>query len=195
MGNFISSVASYGVFEAIPAAFIAAAVYLVARLAYLKTKKLRPKSFGTELSRVLLAGYIAALVFIVWFPMLTWNQLLTGDFRFEDLRAVGYYTNNGAVLDFLRGNLRGYLLFEFIANIALFIPLGFLLPMSFRRLKWWAVDLIGLGTTCLVELVQPYLGRTGDLDDVITNFTGAVIGCVIAKIVLTIRKIAVDKRE
>lgn len=195
MGNFISSIASYGVFESIPAAFIAAAVYLGARLAYLKTKKLRPKSFGTELSRVLLAGYIAALVFIVWFPMLTWNQLLTGDFRFEDLRAVGYYTNNGAVLDFLRGKLRGYLLFEFIANIALFIPLGFLLPMSFRHLKWWAVDLIGLGATCLVELVQPYLGRTGDLDDVITNFTGAVIGCVIAKIVLTIRKKTVDKRE
>lgn len=188
MGDFISSIASYGVFESIPAAIIAAAVYLGVRLAYLKAKSSSRKSFGTELSRVLLAGYIAALVIIVWFPMLTWNQFLTGDFRFEDLRAVGYYTNNGAVLDFIHGELHGYLLFEFIANIALFIPLGFLLPMSFHRLKWWVVDLIGLGTTCIVELIQPYLGRTGDLDDVITNFTGAVIGCAMAKIILTIRK-------
>lgn len=188
MGDFISSIASYGVFESIPAAVLAATIYLIARIVYLKTKNRPRLPIGTELSRVLFAGYLASLVIIVWMPMLTWKQLLSGDFRFEDLRAVGYYTNNGAVLDFLHGDLHGYLLFEFIANIALFIPLGFLLPMSFRRLKWWAADLIGLGTTCLVELVQPFLGRTGDLDDVITNFTGAVIGCVVAKIILTIRK-------
>lgn len=195
MGDFISSIACYGVFESIPVAVLAATIYLIARIVYLKTKNRPRLPIGTELSRVLFAGYLAALVVIVWMPMLTWNQLLSGDFRFEDLRAVGYYTNNGAVLKFLSGDLHGYLLFEFIANIALFIPLGFLLPMSFRRLKWWAVDLIGLGTTCLVELIQPFLGRTGDLDDVITNFTGAVIGCVIAKIVLAIRRLTRKSAE
>lgn len=215
MGDFISSIACYGVFEAIPAALVTAAIYLCARIIYLKTKNhpraegvpgarvvpragvVSRKSLGTELSRVLFAGYIAALVIIVFMPMLTWSQLLSGDFRFEDLRAVGYYTNNGRVWDFLSGNLSGgsTATFELIANVALFIPLGFLLPMSFRRLKWWAVDLIGLGTTCLVELVQPYLGRTGDLDDVITNALGTVIGCIIAKAVLGIRKITQKSAE
>ena len=188
MGNFISSIACYGVFTALPVSVIAAAIYLCARIVYLKTNKLPRMSFGTELSRVLFAGYIAALVIIVWMPMVTIRQLLTGDFRFEDLRAVGYYTNNGMVWEFLSGNLRGSstAMFELIANVALFIPLGFLLPMSFRRLKWWAVVLIGFGTTCIVELVQPLLGRTGDLDDVITNTLGAVIGCTAAKLILVV---------
>lgn len=188
MRDFIYSIACYGVFEAMFVSVIAAAVYLCARIAYLKIKKLPRKPFGPELSRFLFVGYIAALVVIVWMPMLTVQQLFTGDFRFEDLRAGGYYTNNGMVWKFLSGNLRGdsISVFELIANVVLFIPLGFLLPMSFRRLRWWAVDLIGLGATCLVELVQPYLGRTGDLDDVITNALGAVIGCAAAKIVIFI---------
>ena len=199
MRDFIYSIACYGVFEAMFVSVIAAAVYLCARIAYLKIKKLPRKSFGLELSRFLFVGYIAALVVIVWMPMITTEQLFHGDFRFEELSAVGYYTNNGMVWEFLSGNLRGdsISVFELIANVALFIPLGFLLPMSFRRLKWWAVDLIGLGATCLVELVQPWLGRTGDLDDVITNALGAVIGCIIAKTVIFIGNAvsALDKQR
>ena len=197
MRDFIYSIALYGVFEALFVSVIAAAVYLCARIAYLKIKKLPRKSFGLELSRFLFVGYIAALVVIVWMPMITTEQLFTGDFSFEELSAGGYYTNNGMIKEFLSGNLRGdsISVFELVANVVLFIPLGFLLPMSFRRLRWWAVDLIGLGATCLVELVQPYLGRTGDLDDIITNALGAVIGCIIAKIILSIRRLTRQSAE
>lgn len=192
---FISVIASYGVFEALPVSVITAAAYLCIRVVYLKTKKLPRKSVGTELSRCLLAGYIAALVIIVWMPITNVLALMNGSLTFEELRASGYYTNNQMVWQLLCGEL--YILedFEIIANIVLFIPFGFLLPMSFRRLKWWIVDLIGLGATCLVELVQPYFGRTCDLDDIITNAFGAVIGCIIAKIILSICRLTRQSEE
>lgn len=195
MQKLINDIAAYGVFEALPVSVIAAAIYLCARIVYLKAKKLPRKSFGTELSRCLLVGYIAALIIIVWLPLGTLRGLLDGSAAFEELRLSGYYTNNQMIWRLLHGDFFILEDFEIIANIVLFIPFGFLLPMSFRRLKWWAVDLIGLGATCLVELVQPYLGRTCDLDDIITNAIGAVIGCIIAKIIISIRRLTRQSAE
>lgn len=64
-------------------------------------------------------------------------------------------------------------------NIALFIPLGLLLPLvwpqKYARLRM--VLLTALSTTLAIELIQLFgLMGSGDIDDVLSNCFGAFIG-------------------
>lgn len=180
----------YNIESAAFCAVIAAVVYIPVRAVWLKARRRSRKPMLAETANALLAGYFAALVNIVWFPVFEFLEMLfTDPAALADMPRSGYYARNFEVLRCLFVEFDPLLLlhdFEIRANIALFVPLGFLLPIAFKRLKWWQVDLICLGTTCIVELVQPLFGRAGDLDDVITNALGGVIGCALAKMVSSV---------
>lgn len=78
----------------------------------------------------------------------------------------------------------GYPALEFLANVALFVPVGILLALSWPRLRFWQVTLIGLATTTLIELVQTGLPtRFPALSDVIANTGGTAIGWILAAVV------------
>lgn len=66
----------------------------------------------------------------------------------------------------------------FILNIFLFLPLGFLCPLiskSYQRVK--NIFLIGCGLSLTIEIVQLFtLYRATDIDDLITNVAGTLIG-------------------
>lgn len=66
---------------------------------------------------------------------------------------------------------------ETILNVAVFIPIGFLLCCSFRRLKWWQVLSIGAGFSLLIEVLQFVFKRGfAEFDDVFHNVLGCAIG-------------------
>lgn len=176
----------YNIESAAFCAVITTVVYIPVRAVWLKARRKARKPLSAEIARALLTGYIAALVNIVWFPVpAVIETLLSNPSALKDMFSGGDYVRNFEVLRCLFVEFKPLLLlhdFEILANIALFLPLGFLLPIAFKRLKWWQVDLICLGATCLVEFVQPFFGRAGDIDDVITNALGGVIGCALAKL-------------
>lgn len=181
------------VYNLVPAAFCAALIivfYIPIRAVWLKARHIRRKPLSVEIARALFAGYIAALINIVWIPMPEFIRILFTDTeQLMRLSENGNYVRGCEIFDCLFGGagvLSVLEKFEILANIVLFVPFGFLLPIAFGRLKWWQSDLICLGTTCAVELVQPLLGRAGDLDDVIANALGGSIGCAAAKLLLTI---------
>ncbi|MFG3345788.1 VanZ family protein [Streptomyces sp. NPDC048018] len=67
-------------------------------------------------------------------------------------------------------------------NVALGVPFGLLLPLLSRRTRGFVrVALVTVCTMLLVELVQGALvtGRAFDIDDVLLNTTGALIGYVL----------------
>lgn len=67
-------------------------------------------------------------------------------------------------------------------NILLFVPLGFLLPLLWKKYRQMKNTLcFGLGTTVAIELLQLLTFRATDINDVITNFLGTVIGYLIFK--------------
>lgn len=62
-------------------------------------------------------------------------------------------------------------------NIMLFVPLGFLIPTiwnEYRSLK--KVFLIGIGLSLVIEILQIFTFRLTDIDDLITNTLGTIIG-------------------
>ena len=69
-------------------------------------------------------------------------------------------------------------------NFVLFLPMGMALPCLFKKLnRFWKVVLWVLGMVVVVEIAQGVL-RVGsiDIDDVIFNVSGAMIGYGIIKI-------------
>ncbi len=66
-------------------------------------------------------------------------------------------------------------------NITMFIPVGMALPFCFNKLdNIGKVTLSGFLLSLCIELLQlPFFDRTTDIDDLITNTTGAFIGAVL----------------
>ena len=190
MSWIIYTLRVYGLFAAMPIAAAAGAVYAVIRVIFLKTSNEPREPMSAEIARGLLVAYLVVLVVIVWFPELP--RLIYGEISLEHFAALtfspGDYARNFRFLALFKGDLWVLRDEELVGNILLFVPYGALLAASFRKLRWWAVDLIGFGTTALIELVQPYLERSCDLDDIIANTLGAVIGCAVVKLVLLISR-------
>ncbi len=69
------------------------------------------------------------------------------------------------------------------ANVLLFVPLGLLLTLLFRRP--WVGVVLAVTLSVAVEVVQTVLpGRIASPRDVLANLIGAVIGAVIGVIIL-----------
>lgn len=202
MGGYMHIIYDYNLASAAFCAAVVIIAYIPIRAVWLKTEQIRRRPLTEEIARALLAGYIAALINIVWIPVPEAVDTLLSDPRsFIDYFRGGYYARNYEVLRCLFVEFRPLMLlhdFEMLANIALFVPLGFLLPTAFGRLKWWQVDLICLSTTCIVEFVQPFFGRACDLDDIIMNALGGIIGCALVKLTFAIfvrkRRVAYEKQ-
>lgn len=65
-----------------------------------------------------------------------------------------------------------------ILNILMFVPLGFMIPLLFKKCKrWYITYLIGFGATLFIEILQ-LISKRGifELDDIINNTLGCIIG-------------------
>ena len=82
-----------------------------------------------------------------------------------------YWRNLGS--EFWMRNLFG--------NLALLLPLGLLGPIAFPALdRWWRIALVALLYSVAIELIQRLVpARSADVDDVIVNVAGALLGWVI----------------
>ncbi len=87
---------------------------------------------------------------------------------------------------------RGYLLsldhveLEFLANVALFVPVGMFLLLLLGTRLWWLALAASFAMTSFIEVAQRGIpGRVPDERDLLANGLGAVIGVLVA-VVLTL---------
>jgi len=90
-----------------------------------------------------------------------------------------------------------------LGNIAAFVPFGVLLPLAFR-LRWpvFSVGVAALALSVGIELgqsaISSYLGyayRSTDIDDVILNVFGALIGAVVFAVIQFARTVGAESTE
>lgn len=84
-------------------------------------------------------------------------------------------------------NWVNYKFVEASANVALFIPFGFISALAFPKKPWWWMGAFGLVLSGCMELGQHLLvhDRFASPLDLVTNASGAVIGALLA---VTLRK-------
>lgn len=193
MFGFMSLPQIGDVFRILPFSFGAGILFFAIRWLYLKSRS-KPRSLWKEIFRAAFVLYCAEVLGLVWVPDGFWKELwfyiVNGwsDWNISPMFGGNYELSRLYIYRCFFGDLR-YMRSErlmIIANVVMLIPFGFFLPLLWKRLKWWQVDLMALGTVLIIEIVQPVFGRSGDIDDVIANTAGAVIGCVLGKAVLLV---------
>ena len=80
----------------------------------------------------------------------------------------------------------GEILLNFVGNTFMFLPLGIVWPAVFKELDTHKkVILSGVGTSLLIEILQlPFFDRVSDIDDLILNTLGFLMGygiCLLVK--------------
>ena len=126
------------------------------------------------------------LIFIFLFIFYIWMvYTVTGAGGLSDI----IYAPEGGINDsIIRANInllpfsRGISV-TFYLNIIMCVPLGFLLPLIWKDYrKIYKTTIVGLGFSLLIELSQLITTRATDIDDLIANTIGTVIGYLIWKV-------------
>lgn len=64
-----------------------------------------------------------------------------------------------------------------MGNVFLFSPIGFFTSLLWKKWRSFKrILLVGLMTTFLIEFIQVFIGRSSDIDDILLNTIGVVIG-------------------
>ncbi|KAB2442570.1 VanZ family protein [Bacillus luti] len=87
-----------------------------------------------------------------------------------------------SLLDFVENKSIFISFKNIIGNIVLFIPFSFILYIKFCN-KATTNILICIGVSCSIELLQilvPFISRSFDVDDIILNTIGSIIGTYVA---------------
>ena len=71
-----------------------------------------------------------------------------------------------------------------LGNLGLLFPLGLLGPIALPALdRWWRIALVALVYSAAIELAQLWIpDRSADIDDVLLNVLGALLGFVIWRV-------------
>ncbi len=176
--------------QALPVAVLAVAVWLAVRLPLLKRKKV-PIRWQDELLRALFVCYLTGLFSLVLLPANFWLSVYDGIFLswwsgIGRLFRLGDINLTPSLIEWIRGDLTvsAWLVTMLVFNVLMFIPLGFFLPMLTRLKSKRTMLLLAAAVPLLCETWQIFVGRNFDVDDLICNFAGILIGAAVAFAVL-----------
>lgn len=172
---------------------VALPIYLICRLIFIKKTKKQVKVFNEILLTIFIL-YIIGLASQTIIPY--WNMGIysdTGKFYFNirltnsisEINLIPFKTlyeylfvNNTSVSSWSSVSI-----LNIFANTLLFIPLGLLTPLIWEKYdSFYKILTLGLISTCLIEFIQIFIGRSTDIDDVILNTIGIIIGYTIFKL-------------
>ena len=74
-----------------------------------------------------------------------------------------------------------------IGNIILFVPFGFLMSDLINaksgKINFIVISILTLITSLSIETIQMYIGRSFDIDDILLNYVGSILGYLLFKII------------
>lgn len=167
---------------------IAVPVWFIARIAFRKRIPGLTISFMREFLYFIFFLYIIALAAITIVPL---SFAIHKTPSPDDINLIPFKTIIRTIRHSMHGQrFRPSMLFENTAgNIVLFLPLGFLLPLVAKKINSvTAIFFIALLYSSLIEFIQ-YIERSFgayrsvDIDDVILNTLGALVGWYFLRLV------------
>lgn len=66
--------------------------------------------------------------------------------------------------------------YNLLGNVVMFLPFGFFPALLWRKYTWWKALLTGFAVTACIECCQLCVGRAFDVDDLLLNTLGAMLG-------------------
>lgn len=191
----------------IPAFVITFLVFSMLRVKFFSHRKINSSGFR-EFLLSLFAGYLAFLVIMLFTP----NSYIANsginltnenfDFvgNFKDRISSGAWGVNLVPFRTIRNYIKysGFLhtMINIFGNIIIFVPFGILLAEIFPKTRN-ILKILGItfATSFFVEFIQFFIGRSVDIDDLILNLLGSVIGYFIWKKILRFKFAKKNRRR
>lgn len=180
-------------------AFVFCLIYIIAKMIYLRHHNIK-FVFRLEILNIIFGSYIVALLSQTIIPI--WNIFFVdGKFLIE----ISTYNARGfnvipfkTILDYLTGTNDFYgnanmtiRIVNLLGNICLFVPFGFLFPIIFERFSKVHITLFfGILLSLFIETMQFFIERSSDIDDIILNCIGVILGYMCYK---TFRSLLIKK--
>lgn len=153
--------------------------YIVLRLLYWQRKKVKPEAFR-EILLFVYVLYISGLIVLVLWPGNRTGQNTSYFLRVVDRLRTGSGINPvplATIRSYFVGSVDTPFVINIVANVLMFSPTGFFLPLIWPQIqKWQKLFGIGISFSVGIEIAQLFVGRSVDIDDVILNVAGVMLG-------------------
>ncbi len=146
-------------------------VVIVVRIAYIITNH----------KKITLYKEVFGLIFIIYI-LLLFQMLIatdTNNFHGVNLKLFNEITRYKFGTSLFNINVFG--------NILIFVPFGLFISEYLSAKKVYSVFIVSMLTSASVELVQLRIGRSFDIDDILLNVIGSVIGYMLYKLLKHIK--------
>lgn len=181
-------------FQTLPITCIVGVVYILVRLAHIKLQKCSIVWID-ELMKLLFTCYLTGLLSLVVLPANFWLDFFDGVFFgwWEEIGPVfsyGGFNLVPSIIKVLGGELMlsSWVKTMLMGNIVMFLPFGFFLAFVTQKINRKNVFIFAFIVPLVVEFLQLIFGRSFDIDDLICNFIGIVVGYFVALVLKGISK-------
>ncbi len=187
---------------------IAFVVYSLCRFLFLKISGKKSFPLACEIAIALFISYLFGVLSQTLFPLIRFYsseivvffdsgsslqlssqgiEYIQGESFERTFNLIPFKT----IWQYLSGSLESYYgaswkhtaVINILGNVLLFVPVGFLLPITNKRFNCFKnVVLFGFAFSLFIEIVQFFTGRSADIDDCIMNIFGAILGYLIIQI-------------
>ena len=171
-------------------------------------KDIRRRSLINEIIRLCLVGWIAGIVCVTLTPSyfldFVWESAIGNEPVYPGMKwfslnmpkltpALVYYIGQGH-LEWLFYSKT--VIVELAVNVALFVPLGLALPFVCKKISLPKAAVIGFSSSFLIEVLQCFINdRDSNIDDLICNTLGAVIGYLLYLLIKRLFPNFTEKRK
>ena len=161
--------------------------WVLFRLAvYLKTKTVDWKYEGKQ---ILFLINLLVIVRFTFYPF----SMVNGQVQpliFDSATAYPFRVNLVPFMNLLDYDIKKELILNIIGNFAMFIPTGIMTPLIYKNLNGLKRTLLtGVILSLVIEVIQlPFAVRASDVDDLILNTAGCLVGYGILSFARWIKK-------
>lgn len=182
-------------FQAIPITVFVGILYALIRAISIKRKN-RNADWPREIVKWLFVCYLTGLISLVILPANFWLSFFDGVFYGWWDELLPFFEFGGfnfvpSVIRALSGELTigSWVKTMLIGNTLMFLPFGFFLPFLTDRVTRKNIFAVAVAVPFLFEVLQlTTYGRSFDVDDLICNFFGIVIGFFLARAICSNRQ-------
>lgn len=175
--------------QVIPITLLVGILYIIFR--FLKLKKNNSDiNYKREILYLIFICYIVGLFNLVLVPINFWNIIWYNIFyNFNENPFAGIfdfsYNFIPTIYKIIIGEyaLGSWVKTMIIGNILMFIPMGILLSLCLKNIKKKNIFKYAVLIPLAIEVLQLVVGRSFDIDDLVMNFLGIVIGYYIVELV------------
>ena len=184
--------------QVIPITLLVGVIYAVYRCVRIKNHG-NTVSWGTEIMRWLFVCYLTGLINLILVPanlwMFIWANVFVGYSHSEIVFFSGDFNLVPTVFKWITGELTigRWVLKMLVYNFLMFVPFGFFLPFVSEKNNNRSIWKVAVIVPIIVEVIQPVVGRSFDVDDLILNFAGIIVGYFVAFGIKNISKRMADK--